>query len=240
MGIFHQWFSKGRRDTPEVKMISPAAQNSTPAISTIPDEPEPFGYKIAWLAIQTNEAEKVLSLVADGKIVQVANWHSGIEAAYHTNGQVHSDVLTLFISPPVKGWVFIVGVPYLEAQSHPYLDEILHVLLPAFPEVQYFGSYRVVNYVGWAKAVNGQWLRRFAYADGKIMYNDGAFSAEERRLGLMELQELDCCDDFEVWLESEGSDEETVMHLAGLWSINPDDLPEMDLPLSVGWIVQIR
>ena len=230
MGMFHQG------DVPQVTKTA-SSPHHLPTISMLAGEPESFGYKIAWLAVRTDDPEKVLSVLADVRDIQRANWQSGIAWAYRA-GATGGDNF-VFVSPPVNGWVFVVGVPYLEKpEFNRPIERILQLLLPVFPEVQYFGSDRRVGYVAWAKIHNGQWLRRFAVADGTVFFNDGAFTEEERQLGLVELQDCDFGDNFEEWLESGADDEETVLRLAGLWSINPEDLPEMGLPPSVGWLVR--
>jgi hypothetical protein len=40
-----------------------------------------------------------------------------------------------------------------------------------FDDVQFFGSYRVSDFVTWARALNGKSVRIFAYADSEVLAN---------------------------------------------------------------------
>lgn len=94
-------------------------------------------------------------------------------------------------------------------------NQFMNPLLQTFPKVQYFLSYRVVDYVAWAIAENGQWLRRFSYGDGRLIDCFGQQTTAEKSLKLLDIRsENDLLDEaiFNTWLESH--DEDTPLKLA--------------------------
>ena len=104
-------------------------------------------------------------------------------------------------------------------------------------EVQYFGSYRVTDYLAWAKAEDGKWIRRFETSDSCILENFGGQTAAEKSLNLISVEseeEFEQEGVFEKWIAAQ--DEETPAQLAGLWSINTLELENMDLPPSTGYL----
>ena len=76
----------------------------------VPDRPASFGYKMAWLAIRSRNTDAVLDALNLTSAVR-CNWKSGIGTVYdHHLGNDH-----IFVSPPVNGWTFVVGL----ALPHP-------------------------------------------------------------------------------------------------------------------------
>ena len=75
-----------------------------------PDGPVAFGCGMAWIAVRSEDpAELVAALRLEEPVP--CNWNSGI-------GAVYDDWLgasRVFVSPPVSGWVFAVGL----ALPHP-------------------------------------------------------------------------------------------------------------------------
>ncbi|QDV51852.1 hypothetical protein [Gimesia fumaroli] len=203
-------------------------------IDSTPDSPVGFGYKISWLAIKTPDAKTVLDTLHIEN-VQPANWNTGVIAAY--NGHT-------FISPPINGWVLVVSyhLPELGKEPEPDgLTPLLTILSQEFGEVQYFGTHRVVEYHAWSRYINGSEIRAFAYLgeSDEILANRGADTEEEEELGY-EYFDPDSPDaDSDSYWEREDlcyPDETHVMEVAGLWSVNPTALEDLELPNSAGWI----
>jgi hypothetical protein len=107
----------------------------------------------------------------------------------------------VFVSPPIGGWVFVVGsdlpLPDLRDVTarqggaiDPRFEQLFGALSKAFPEVQFFASYRVVGLDGWARARGGRVERIFLIADGEVYANAGVQSVEERRLKFLDLSGL--------------------------------------------------
>lgn len=69
------------------------------------------------------------------------------------------------------------------------------------------------------------------------MENFGGQTAAEKSLNLVSVEseeEFEQESVFEKWIAAQ--DEETPAQLAGLWSINPLELENMDLPPSTGYL----
>jgi hypothetical protein len=230
-----------------------------PSFDQTPDEPEPFGFKVSWFAVKAPDPASVLDALELGEATP-ANWASGLEAAY---GQSHKDDPWVFISPPVGGWVLVVGfsLPYPTIETHHDIGERFDVLfsrlMKRFDDVQFFGSYRVVGFVAWARALNGKPVRVFAFAD-EVMAYFGRQTTEEMNLGFADLSGLSPSDAWDkifriaeeqhtqqdalvanglsrrealTRVRQNGRaipDETDVVELAALWSIDPTKLSNED------------
>ncbi len=176
-----------------------AAAGSEPALVATPDTPVNFGYKVNWFAVRT-EQPALVAQTLNLTNRRPANWQTGIAAGYARpdRGDPHSWV---FVSPPIGGWVFVVGsdlpLPDLRDVTarqggaiDPRFEQLFGALSKAFPEVQFFASYRVVGLDGWARARGGRVERIFLIADGEVYANAGVQSVEERRLKFLDLSGL--------------------------------------------------
>jgi hypothetical protein len=95
-----------------------------------------------------------------------------------------------------------------------------------FPDVQYFGTYRVEEYHGWARAINGKIVRQYAYwgSEGETIFDIGKPTDEEERLGLIF--------NGDTTFPHEGD----VMKLAGAWSIDPTTLHQIVAETGIGYL----
>ena len=167
-----------------------------PSFDQRPDKPRSFGYKVSWFAVKASDTASVLDAVEFGKATS-ANWASGLAGASPYGASQRSDPW-VFASPPVSGWVFMVGfwLPYPVAPTEPYhdigrkFDVLFSRLMKRFDDVQFFGSYRVVGFVAWARALKGTPMRIFAYADGEVFANLGEQTPEEAKLKFANLTGL--------------------------------------------------
>lgn len=218
--------------------INTPIAHATP-IDMRPDTPIAFGFKTDWLAIKSDSPEAVLAKLPL-KNVQIANWQSGFQAIGETDYK--SSLQPVFVSPSIHGWVFVVSHLSLPTPNQTEsFHALMQPLLDEFQTVQYFGTYRVNDYIAWAKAENGQWQRRFVTAEGRILENFGDQTAAEKSLGLLDIraeEELEQDDIFQQWIQS--CDEETPTQLAALWSVNPLELEQMNLAPSTGWLGYIQ
>jgi len=203
-----------------------------------PDTPVPFGPSMAWLALRCDEAEAVIdSLGLEG--AEPCNWNSGIGAVYdHWLGAVR-----IFVSPPVDGWTFVVGLPLPHPMGVGFVDKCTPLLVElgsTFEEVQYFFSYPPIDYYAWARVKDGRLVRSFAVSDEGIIWNKGRTTKEERGLGL-KLFEL-------RGVKGRNGDaggelilhptEDHVMRLASHWSIDPTTLGEAHGSPAQGYIAE--
>jgi len=200
-----------RRSAPDTK--------ATPSFDRTPESPEPFGYKVCWFAISTSDPASVIDALGFGKATP-ANWSSGLAAACGHEG----DDRWVFVSPPLGGWVLAISGawPYPTVETHHEIGKKFDILFARlakrFDDVQFFGSYRVSDFAAWARAINGKPVRVFAYGDGQVLMNIGDQTAEEAKLGLVNLSGLSPTDaEDEIFrIAEERNDEEERLVAGGL------------------------
>lgn len=207
-----------------------------PPVIQSPDTPRPFGYDMAWMAVRTRDADSVIATLGL-QDAEACNWSSGIGAVYDQSlEQTH-----VFVSPPVNGWTFVVGLPLPHPTTSAFVDKCSPLLVSmggAFIEVQYFFSYVPIDMFAWARMVDGHLLRAFAAGDEGVLWNKGKRTREERRLGLklFELRGLrgrrgDAGGDILLH-----PTEDHVMRLASRWSLDPTRLHAASAPPALGYI----
>ena len=180
-------------------------------LSDTPDKPQAFGYKCCWLAIRTYDSAAVLQAL-NLKNQQPANWATGIGEASNLKG--------VFVTPPIDGWILVVGALPDSGDGHsPDLcTPFLQTLSEQLGEIQYFGTHRGVDYHGWATVKAGKIVRAYAYwAELETnVWNTGELTEEEKALGL-------------IFDNDKTPNEEDVMNIAEKWSLNPQNLEQMNL-----------
>ncbi|AZN39355.1 hypothetical protein [Paenibacillus albus] len=207
-----------RTAQPQPASVQAPPQQQLPYLQQ-PDQPVPFGYKIQWLAIQTDSVEKVIEQLSVAELRR-SNWTNGMKSAYEDH---------IFITPLVKGGVLVIGNAMPSAGGSQHVNEIkpiLERLSKVFDEVHYYGSHRVVNYYVWAKASKGRITRAFGSEDD-VFWEEGIVTEEERSLGFRFADR--------EWLPNE----EDVLAIAKRWSIDPQ-MNYSDLEPGVGYIGKIK
>jgi hypothetical protein len=211
------------------QVLAPRLAESRIVFELSPDRPAPFGYKMAWLAIRTRDTRAVVETIGL-EAAEPCNWKSGIGTVYDDHlGNDH-----VFVSPPVNGWTFVVGLalPYPVGRSFndkctPLLERLGH----RFVEVQYFFAYPPIDVFAWARLIEGRITRAFAITDAGVVWKRGRTTKEERALGLKLF-------DFRGVRGRKGDaggeiilypTEEHVLHLAGRWSLDPTTLEDADV-----------
>lgn len=193
-------------------------------LEAVPDRPCAFGCAMAWLAIRTSDADAAIEAL---RLVEPepCNWDSGIGAVYDARlGAGH-----VFVTPPVRGWTFVVGLSLPHPVGRGFVDKCTPLLVDLggrFPEVQYFFSYPPIDYYAWARVRDGRLVRAFAVTDEGIVWNKGRTSKEERGLGL-KLFELRGVQGRKGDAGGElilHPTEDHVMRLAHRWSLDPTTL----------------
>lgn len=188
-----------------------------------PDRPRAFGYGASWLAMRAGDPASVaeaLGLAA----VEASGWRTGLEAA---------KLGYPFVTPPVDGWVLVVGFQMPEAlglSEDPEWQELMARLSARFGEVQCFANQRVVDHYAWARFVAGEERRYFVYL-GETLADRGVPSEEEGRL---EGRSAARAGPSAGSVASPPPDEDRVLALAGLWSLDPRSLEERERPAGVG------
>lgn len=205
-------------------------------LEVIPDRPCAFGCDMAWLAVRNADPEELIEQLG---LVEptLCNWDSGIGAVYDDR----LSVTHVFVSPPVKGWTFVVGLPLPHPMGPGFVDKSTPFLLELgrrFKEVQYFFTYPTIDLYAWARVKDRRLLRAFAVTDEGIVWNRGRASKEERGLGLklfelrgVEGREGDAGGEM-ILLPTENH----VLQLARSWSLDPTTLGPQSASPGLGWL----
>jgi hypothetical protein len=152
-----------------------------------------------------------------------------------TEGMARVSDQKLFVSPPVNGWVLVVGS--LLPDSSEDVDacfRFLHRLSRELGEVQFFNVNRAVGHHAWARLENGRVVRGYAWA-GETLWNQGQKTWGERKLGLkcFEYLEGDARAHF-AQLDPVRANAEKVLSLASLWSVDPTSVDDSTLTDAFG------
>ncbi len=217
-------------------VLAPRIAEGRVVFDIAPDRPAPFGFKMAWIAIRTRDTERVLDVL--GLVEpQPCNWRSGIGTVYDDRlGENH-----VFVSPPVNGWSFVVGLPLPYPVGRSFVDKCTPLLLDLgseFIEVQYYFSYPLIDFFAWARIIDGKLVRAFAIGDEGIIWNKGKPSKDEKSLGLklFELRGVrgrkgDAGGELILY-----PTEEHVMRLASRWSLDPTRIDAVAAAPATGFI----
>ena len=212
---FSIWYAKKKGITAEYK-------SESKKIDIEKDKPIDFGYKTVWIAVKTDNKERIVEILGL-KNIQSSNWKSGIETAYD-NG--------VFITPQIGKWTLAVGIKWSNSndlENINKLEKTINRLSDEFGEAQSFGTHRVVEYHHWMKSVNGKITRIYSYIgeSGESIKVFGDLTDPEIGLNLFNSFSKEAKSD-EYWNREDldYADEELVMKIADNWSVNPTKLTE--------------
>lgn len=170
-----------------------------------------------WLAVKSSNAPAVQEALNLHHIAP-CSWEDGLVVA--GGGK-------LFVSPPIAGWVLVVGSGLPEpSEDIDSCYRFLKDLSRKLGIVQFFSVNRVLNHHAWALLDEGRVYRAYAWA-GETLWNEGLLTAAERDLGMV------CFDyAFEVNVYSSrdviSADTEKLSQLAARWSLDPAAIPQTD------------
>lgn len=206
-----------------------------------PDAPRAFGYKTAWLAIKTRDTGKVVRALQLEQL-SPANWRDGIATIYDDELSQH----TVFVTPPVSGWTFVIGLALPYPMGRRFEDRCTPLLLKLgrkFSDVQFYFTYPPIDFYAWARVLDGRLQRAFAWGDEGVIWNKGKVTAQEREFGLKILDIRAVQDAADTDLLSDVMvfpSEDHVVGLAGKWSIDPTDLENAKAALGIGLLGKMR
>lgn len=223
--VFWQYRYQGRQPHKPVVEVQLSPGLADPHLLT---PPVPFGYKTAWFAIRSEDLNAVVAAL-EVQRPQNVNWRYGIH---------HADTYNeyqIFITPPVNGWILATGVPIVfDADSHAK-DRIV-ALSKQFGEAQFFASVRTSNSYIWASASKGKLVRLFSEEDGQRR-TLGLESEAETRLGF-KFFDASSPESSQpgYWQRKDLTypDEDSVLKIAGIWSVDPSKLEQIGLKQSLG------
>ncbi|HEX3799422.1 MAG TPA: hypothetical protein VH413_12050 [Verrucomicrobiae bacterium] len=228
MGIFLVYLVLRWR---HVRLTTPAESRSFEELATALAIKGPrLGLKRpnCWLAIQNSDLLAVQSALALHN-PKPCSWSEGL------SGEGESK---LFVSPPVSGWVLVMG-PALPDPGED-VDVCFRFLLELsrkVGQVQFFNENGMLNEHAWVRAESGRILRGYAWA-GKTLWNQGSVTAAEVELGMK------CYDYAEPEPKAFGLGEPGVNNadkvhlLASRWSVDPDTIDERLIEQELGIVGQ--
>ncbi|MFL5241972.1 MAG: hypothetical protein ACJ8FY_07675 [Gemmataceae bacterium] len=167
-----------------------------------PDLPVPFGPKMAWLAMETTDTDSVATALGLQE-TQATTWVGGIDGARQA---------FVFVTPPLADWTLAVGAALFPPdRADAFVKPLLERLSQPFGDAQYFCTHRDVELHIWARARKGRLVRGYGWLGEKAttLWDEGPPTKEERALGF-----------------DTSPNEEFVMQLASLWSIDPTSLDQ--------------
>jgi hypothetical protein len=215
----------GLRATPAGLALSPEDQ--------LADMPIGFGYKVAWLAVKTHDANAVVQKIGlrDPK---ACNWRRGIDLAY-------AQEQVVFVTPPLGEWTLALGRVLAEQPDLPAnAAAMLRSLGKQFGETQYFMTHRGIDAHLWAKADGETLIRGYGYVgdSGETIWDEGPQTPEEVGLGFSFFDErspeVEIHPDYWGREDLTYPDESHVMQLAGRWSIDPTKIEEQFSQAGIG------
>jgi hypothetical protein len=141
----------------------------------------------------------------------------------------------LFIAPPVKGWILVMGSGLPEPSDD--VDVCFRFLLELsrrVGQVQFFHANRVVHSHAWVKADGGRIIRAYAWA-GKTLWSQGVMTPTEQELGLRCFGYLEPPDPASFGQPNvAAANVEKVALLASRWSIDPGRIDTQFLQMERG------
>jgi hypothetical protein len=215
----------------ELSKVASAVPSSAVA-TDVASTPVNFGYKLAWVAVRSQHAEKVIQALQLQQ-VQTCSWQQGVDSAYAQQ---------VFVTPPIGEWTLVAGrsLPLVDNPTTLRAAETLLVRLSReFGEAQYFYSNRLVETHGWLQAQQGQLVRAYVYSgeQGETLVSTGKRSTAEpatlvNTRSIAALRDPNYLEQPQLTTPSE----ELVMQIAAHWSVDPTALEARpDIPSKGGW-----
>lgn len=173
-----------------------------------------------WLAIRSQNPQ-VIQTALGVQHARACSWSDALAAPFEPR---------LFISPPVNGWIVVMGCDLPDPADdiddcYKFLADLSHKL----GEVQFFARNRAVSHHGWVRVNAGKVLRAYVWT-GETMWNQGPITDAEKEL---KLRCLTYTEGTEVLgyagREVLSLNTERVIRLAAAWSIDPTAVEGADL-----------
>ena len=165
-----------------------------------------------WLAIRSGNPQLVQAALGLHNPVP-CSWAEGLSATYEKK---------LFISPPIQGWILVMGSNLPEPGED--VDKCFRFLLDLsrkLGQVQYFSINRAVNHHAWVHADQGHVQRAYAWA-GKTLWNQGKVTRAEIELALKCFAYGEGEDRIDYGkIDPAAVNTERVPLLASRWSLDP-------------------
>ena len=189
---------------------------------------ESFGFKDITLSLSAHVLKRPTTWLA----VRSRNVHA-VQAALGLNNAQPCTWLEglsgdekLFIAPPVKGWVLIIGSGLPDPADdvdvcYRFLTGLSHKL----GHVQFFKANRVLGHHAWVRVESGRVTRGYAWA-GKTLWNQGTPTRAEEEYGMKCFQYFESPGQTFDQFDIATANVEKVSLLAARWSLDPTSVDE--------------
>jgi hypothetical protein len=177
--------------------------------------PAAFAMPCRWLAIKGGNVHVVQAAIGLNNPTP-CTWEEGLTVANEHK---------LFITPPIAGWILVMGTNLPEPSDD--VDKCFRFLLDLsrkLGHVQYFSVNRVVNHHAWVHVDQGVVQRAYAWA-GRTLWNQGRLTKAEMDLSLKCFDYTTTEERIEFGRVSPAVlNTERVPLLASRWSIDPSSI----------------
>lgn len=132
----------------------------------------------------------------------------------------------LFISPPVNGWILVIGQGLPDAADD--VDSCFRFLTNLsrrLGRVQFFSANSILKHHAWVWVENGRVMRAYAWA-GQTLWNQGIKTSAELNLGVKCFDYLESPDVVFGRPDVNGTNTDKVPLLAARWSLDPASIDE--------------
>jgi hypothetical protein len=171
-----------------------------------------FSAPTRWLAIKSGNPQLVQAALGLAN-PKPCSWEEGLTAAHEHK---------LFISPPLGGWILVMGSNLPEPGDD--VDKCFRFLLDLsrkLGHVQYFSINRAVNHHAWVQVEQGVVRRAYAWG-GRTLWNQGRLTRAEIELALKCYAYGDGEDRIDFGrIDPAAVNTERVPLLASRWSLDP-------------------
>jgi hypothetical protein len=181
---------------------------------TLPTTPVLIKRPTTWLAVRSRNVHAVQMALGLNN-VEPCTWSEGLAGEER-----------LFVAPPVKGWVLIIGSGLPDpADDVDVCFRFLTSLSQKLGQVQFFKANRVLGHHAWVRVEGGRVVRGYAWA-GRTLWNQGNPTRAESEFGLKCFQYFESSDQTFEQSEIAATNVEKVSSLADRWSLDPTHVDE--------------
>lgn len=171
-----------------------------------------FALPSRWLAVRSTHPLAVQAALGLHKATP-CSWEEGLNAAHEQK---------LFISPPISGWILVMGSSLPDpANDVDHAFRFILSLSRKLGHVQFFSFNRAINHHAWVRADRGQVQRAYAWA-GKTLWNQGPKTCAEVDLHLVCYGYAEP-PEFALFRQADptAANTEKILVLASRWSLDP-------------------